>query len=560
MWPRLHFTPLGERPGRSRDRLPLTIWFRDFGHPTLFSVFRVDSELPIAALDANVVIDLAEGKPATTDPLMADWMRSEVRIAITDEVFLELDKKQDAELRARNRRYASGLLRLHADEGTWKPLFATLKASVRNPEKFDADLRHVARAAAGGARWFVTWDDNFRRACATTAKQVADIDVVTPGELLLAIDSLVQDGTYRPTDLSGSSLQFRDIRPGELDDVAREFVNEREGESLARLRKELHRAATGVPKRRLRVLLEDENYLGLLVWQEAEILDITACRVRRGGKAQPTIARQLVGIARTVAVERGLAAVRLSDPHCGEWVRRAAIDECYLAAGPGFTALPVPGMGSRAGLEDRVQSALASLPPDAVPSSLIAIARDCQATVRTEDLFHPWRLVTDEIPTFVLSIEPFWAAELFDADLARGSLFPRRKTLALQREHVYYRSPAAGGGLTAPARLLWYVKGGPTSQRGLRAISTLRDVVVGDPLRLYRRFAHLGAYDQNQVTATSRNQRVMALRFSHTSMLPRAISLDEYRDAMRAAGRGLNLQGPQRLPEHAFASLANLFL
>jgi hypothetical protein len=142
--------------------------------------------------------------------------------------------------------------------------------------------------------------------------------------------------------------------------------------------------------------------------------------------------------------------------------------------------------------------------------------------------------------------------------LAGTTLFPRSTGLALQREHVYYRHPAASAGLRSPARILWYVMSGPTNVSGLRAISTLREVVVGSPDRLYHRFAHLGVYSHSQVRDVSNGGRVMALRFSHTSMLRRPITLDEYRDAMQSQGRGLMLQGPQRLPERMFDRLATL--
>ena len=148
-----------------------------------------------------------------------------------------------------------------------------------------------------------------------------------------------------------------------------------------------------------------------------------------------------------------------------------------------------------------------------------------------------------------MSIEAQWAAELFDTELARGMLFPRQTALSMQRENVYYRSPAASGGLAAPGRIIWYVKASPGSQNGIRAVSTLRDVVVGDPAQLYRRFAHLGTYTNEQVLETARAGAVMALRFSHTSLFPSPVALQRYRHLMSVNGVGLNLQGPQRLPD-----------
>jgi len=547
-----------ERRGRNNEGLPLTIWLRDFGHPTLFSILPDQTARPIAALDVNIVIDLAAGASTTSDRLTAEWMRNAVLLAVTDEVLLEIDTQQDVLLRKRHRRYASGLSKLHADTIRWENLFREMQQQIPNADKFQADLRHAARAAAGGARWFVTRDGRFERACAKIVKAVADVEVVSPGEFLVAVDALVRGDMYRPTDLHGSSLQLRNLEPGEFEAAVQAFVNPREGERFFRLRQMLDRAApAGAPSQNLRVLVDGEHLLGLIASTGTSVVEVPICRVHRG-RAQSTIARQLVAIARAEAADSGALAVRLADAHCGEWVRRAASAEGYVPAGAGFIAIPIAGMGNRADLIARAEAAIEAISGEVVPSEVMQVARSESSTVAAEELFHPWRMTSTKLPTFVLSIEPVWAAELFDIEIARGTLFPRQRGLTLQREHVYYRNPAATGGLTAPARILWYVKGGPAHDRGVRAVSTLRDVVVGDPRRLYRRFAHLGVFDEAQVLARSDGTRVMALCFSHTSMLPRSIPLDEYRAAMRVQGVGLSQHGPQRLPEHVFDHLATL--
>lgn len=201
-------------------------WFRSFGHPTVFSIANDDgSSQPIAALDVNVVIDLAEGDRPTSERLTADWTRSAVRLAITDQVLLEVDDQSDEVLRSRHRRFASSLPRLHADASRWKPLLYEMRAKLANPTKYDDDLHHAAKAAAGGARWLVTRDGEFARTCAKTIKEVADLEVVSPGEFLVAADALIRHDTYRPTDLHGSSVQLRSVRPGEFEAVAQAFVN-----------------------------------------------------------------------------------------------------------------------------------------------------------------------------------------------------------------------------------------------------------------------------------------------------------------------------------------------
>lgn len=47
VWQQLGFLPVHEKPGRSQQRLPLTIWVLDHGHPDLFSEVRPDQELAV---------------------------------------------------------------------------------------------------------------------------------------------------------------------------------------------------------------------------------------------------------------------------------------------------------------------------------------------------------------------------------------------------------------------------------------------------------------------------------------------------------------------------------
>lgn len=364
MWPKLHFTPLAERPGKAR--LPLTTWFRDFGHPTLFTANIGPAELPVAALDANIVIDLADGVPTTSECLRAPWIANAVQLAVTEQVYVEIDRQADGEIRQRHRAAADSHAHLPVDHVTQQTLLEQVHAQIANPRRYDGDLRQAAAAAAAGARWLVTRDGRFERACASTIKVVLDLDVVSPGELLAALDAWVSDDTYRPTDVNGSSVELTRVSSGTVDDLAAAFVNQRSGETTGQLRRRLHRLLADTPGQRLYTLTDGTHALGLIAFEPGEVLTVALCRVYRG-PSQSTIARQLIAIARDEGPRIDSRAVRLQDPNCGDWIRRAAADEGFLPAGPGFTALPISGSGTRKDLIAHLSAAEATLGPDATP-------------------------------------------------------------------------------------------------------------------------------------------------------------------------------------------------
>jgi len=169
------------------------------------------------------------------------------------------------------------------------------------------------------------------------------------------------------------------------------------------------------------------------------------------------------------------------------------------------------------------------------------------------------KITGGELATFMISVHPVWAEQLFDTNLAAATLFGRRLDLGLSREHVYYRGAGWAGGLAHPARILWYVKGGtPGHPVGhLRATSQLAEVVVGRPRTLHQRFARLGVWTEQQVCdAASENNTVMALRFTDTEVFERPLDLTTLNQVYQTAGGTFRApQSPQRVGEHMFCLL-----
>lgn len=179
------------------------------------------------------------------------------------------------------------------------------------------------------------------------------------------------------------------------------------------------------------------------------------------------------------------------------------------------------------------------------------------ATAEAERQLWPIKLL-GAMPTFMLSIHPTYAAQLFETNLAAATLFGRDLGLGLSREHVYYRGCGWRGGLRAPARLLWYVKGTRATGTGyLAAVSTLLEISIGRPRSLHQRFARLGVWSRQEVEAAAGNQaEVMALRFADTELLAHPLELGELRNLYATASLSFQApQSPRAVPEHMFCLL-----
>src|SRR3546814_16184892 len=78
VWQRLGFSPRNERPGRGKGDRVLTLWWRSFGQPDLFSMAGAADDRPVAALATQLLISGADGNPLVTENLLPDWVRPAV--------------------------------------------------------------------------------------------------------------------------------------------------------------------------------------------------------------------------------------------------------------------------------------------------------------------------------------------------------------------------------------------------------------------------------------------------------------------------------------------------
>jgi ribosomal protein S18 acetylase RimI-like enzyme len=538
LWPKLGFSPVSERTGRSRAQHPLTIWQRSHDHVDLFTL--IDERRAIAAIDCNVFKDLTttRSQGRTSRHLRDDWVSELIELRVTEELFHEINRCEDRELRERMQRDASAFGRLPSAKGAWRALVPSVAELA--PSAGEADHRQVARAIAANARYFVTRDGELLKATQSVQERLGML-VTRPEDLILHLDRLRYSGGYEPQALQATSISRIDIDRLEQTDLVAAFLNYGAGERASRLQ-ELLRPALAAPRDHgFHVFCDaDGRLLGVLILAASrEHLEVKLMRVSTGGKLAGAVARQLAFLPRREAAERRLGRVLVTDPAPPEAVSEALRDEFYIQDGKEWAC--------------------------EVRRGLVEVARstddeaDGVAQVADAERRHwPQKLIGGALPTFMLSIHPTYAAQLFESSLAEGTLFGRDLTLGLSREHVYYRGCGWDGGLRVPARLLWYVKGSKQTGDGyLAAASTLLEVTKGRPRSLHQRFARFGVWSRQEVErAAGKKAHVMALRFADTELLERRVELRELREIYASAGLQFEApQSPRRVPEHMFCLL-----
>lgn len=542
VWQALDFRPQASRPGRSKEGHMLDLWVLDFGHPTLFDDF--EDERPAAALDHNVFLDLhmkVEERPQGEEShyLLSDWIGEYVELCVTDEVFMEIRSHDNPAERRLEQQWATQYRNLSSPNDPWRELTDTV-ASIA-PKAGPADHRHVARAAAAGARYLITRDRDLLNA-ADAIRAELDLAVLQPAELIVHLDQMRADDPYQPVALQGTELNQLSPSAGMHEEVLTALLNHGAGEKRAELGS------------CLRPILADRESYDVQVIRAADgrivagfarrvtngDLEIPFIRVAPGQRGLNVIARQLAFSQRKRAADLKLAAARITDPHLPRGIREVLKLEHFEEDEKGWTC--------------RVKTGLLRADEIGVAGPL-----SLEKAVRYEDAFWPAKVIGAEVPTYIVPIKVPFAEALLDAGFSEQSLLPRQLGLGLDREHVYYRSTQNARGISPGARILWYVTGdAPVHPRGsIRAVSQVADVVTGRPKRLHARFKRFGVYSLKQVSAKADgNGEVMALRFTNTEVLERPLSVDDLETIWDGQGdRFYAPQSPTLIHEHMFALL-----
>jgi GNAT superfamily N-acetyltransferase/predicted nucleic acid-binding protein len=511
MWPRLGFAPLHERPGRSKRRLPLNLWFRDHGHPDLFSDVRPGQEM--AVVDHMIVIDSARGflrEGKHSQPLFDAWVGEYVELYVTGETYVEIDRNEDSTVRESTRAAANSLRLLRVSRASWQALLEAVRDAA--PDAGASDHHHLAQAAAGGADYFVTRDDDILKAADQLAQSL-QIQTLRPEALVRRLDRLRVSDRYEPRVIEATAILNRSATEIPEDHLVRAFLNHGGGEKKSRFLDVLRTLLAGPTAHEASIFTdEDGRLLGLLGRTTGvDRIDVSLLRVGTADPLQDVVARQLVYQQRQKAADYGIPQVMLSDPYPSAAVQLALPLEGFVPQGNGWAC----------GVERGVREATSS-----------ELRHGALGAAAVERRRWPVKLVGAEIPVYLVPIKLGWAERLFDTRLAEQTLLPRGSVLGLSREHVYYRSVPNHREIRPGARILWYVSGtGPAQQEShIRATSQVAEVVTGRPRTLHRRFQRLGVYSEKEVIgAAGASGEVMAIRFVDTELLAHPMSLTELR-------------------------------
>ena len=575
LWESLGFTVKGEMLGRGKDNKPLTIWWYDHGHPTLFTAAaeKISTSKVQVVLDANVFYDLSEPPDDENEEslsLLADWLDNDIEFCLTAEIYNEVDRHEDRKERAAKRRDVGKFAVLELKNNVYENCLTQLRP-LFPPDISDSDLsdlRHLAYSIASGARFFITRDDSLLEKEESVYKKHG-LRLLRPSDFIIYQDSLLRETAYQPFRLAGSNIQV-ELVSGAWKDQLDESFRRPTGESRANFNKKIRRVLSQPRSISTRFVSYQGESLGLFSIEEKEEnleIWVPLLRIART-PLEPTLARQIIQYLLEISLGKRRAFTIVSDTNLSEIIADALKEA-------GFIKQNNVWIKANFNIVDSVEniwlklSELCKLSKKGMDYyhrlnqlfELQAMHKDKEALLRFERLLWPCKIIDLEIPSFVVPIKPIWAMDLFHTKLAAQDLFGGNIELLFNVENVYYRSsrPIV---LKAPGRILWYISSGRNEYKGVKAISAcsyIDEVVIDAPKALYSRYKRLGVYKWRDVLRVAGNRidtNIMAFRFSGTEVFHNPIHLDELRSIWKTElNKSFVPRGPSLIPKDFFFQL-----
>ena len=551
MWPKLGFVAIDEKPSRSRNNRRLTTWHLILAQNNQLEIFQAESlnETFDIVIDAQVFFDFFEPDNDKTKPsktLLSDFLIDSVNLLITDELFNEINRQDNSQLRQKSLNRAHNYTRVKPSLHLVEKFGELLKGILpRRTQSQDSDVRQLAKAAASGVGTFVTRD----QALLSKSKDIAELtglEVINPVELILRMHELAEKQTYAADRIAGLGLRWERLKTDDLVSFPFNSFLEQQ-ETKGKFRERLESLLAEPDRFNCELLKANDKIIGIRVLTN-DVKNGLASPLARVARS---VDRSLYGrflIADTIskAVQENLDMVRFEVSAPTPSQIPVLLEFGFIKCTDGFVRFCF----SRCERREEVLSAIAELSPECTSICQVKSNREL------EQCCSPFSLTPASQKYFLIPIRPGYAISLIDTRESGNDLFGGNPDVLLLWENVYYRSATLHRMLKPPGRILWYVS---KDKQQIIAVSRLDEVAIDTSKELLRKFKKFGIlkwHDLYEMCGKDPSKKLMALKFSHTFLFRKPVSLNEVRDVFKMnKTTGPSTQAPSELPPQIFREL-----
>jgi predicted nucleic acid-binding protein len=531
-WPKVGFIAKGEKPGRAINGTTLTIWRYDYGQPSILQYIddlRIKSKTK-AVIDANIFFELNKKNSPFEEVqgLLADWIEEDIELCLTPEIFNEINRNDNKDVREYTRKNAESYYILKSQQDKVSCIYSELRKyyPIQISKSDDSDLRQLAYTINSKISFFVTLDERLLKK-SDQIFQRFNTKIIRPAQFIIQHDSLIRDSEYQPKKLEGSNISYSRCSANQYDlieQVFRDHKNEKKATFLTELSKYLSSPFEydiklieddGTPVAFIVVSQEKDGFINVPLFRVAnnQIGSILAKHIAFNLILQNSNSKRLL--------------INISDPFLSSEVIKGLIRLGFTHSNSTWLKANLCGIFS---IPDLIHE-MKFLSEKYIEHEfffkkmcnflLNSTVENVDEYLKIEKILFPAKLKELQIPCYIVPIKPLWAMNLFDSKLANHDLFGGDPTLLFNIENVYYRvsKPQI---IKAPGRILWYVTRGDGQVPGVMSInacSYINEVDVDKPKILFKKNENLGVYkwqDVYDVAHKNIENNVMAFQFDFT--------------------------------------------
>ncbi|MEO5917088.1 MAG: GNAT family N-acetyltransferase [Luteolibacter sp.] len=526
-WPKWGFIAKGAAIGRGADNADLVIWHLDHNPDDLLSA--LPQRKTLVAIDANVFFDLFWPDRPTrkiSGALLEPWIDDIVELGLTSEIYNDIDRCKDTELRDTSKAKAATYHPIRAAATRIDPVDAELRkfypvTGSLTPQDI-SDIRHVAHAIVAEVRYFVTRDAKLL-AKAPEILDKFDVQLLSPVEFVSRLDSIEREQEYQPQRLGASSIVTKRFEPQEIDRFIESFRHHPH-EKISAFKNLIDSCLLDPKTTSVHIAHVSNADMAVSIAINRQSPHRTLIPLLRLNSLPlaKTVLRHLVMKAIVDAVESDARSIHIGEPHLTRDVTDALVEMGFGLSAGGWVKPVVKGFHELSSARQRLEDVNLTW-----EDSTSHTAIDQLVT-----MIWPGKPATEGVTSYLIPIQAQWAEHFFDTEAA-AQRFPSFSgiddELHLGVEAVYFT--ASNIAIKPPGHLLWYVSSGNErlGTKQVKATSRLREVVRGTPKELFSRFHRLGVYRWKDLTAAAKgnpNARLTALRFSHTENFTHPLDSD----------------------------------
>ena len=508
---------------------------------------KTSSEALDIIIDANIFFDFDEPDIDKTIPskaLLSDFLVGSLELWITDELLNEINRQDDLEKRKKSQNRAQNFLRIESApdlfEGFRKRLEEILPS---NKPSQRSDIRQLAKAAASNVKTFVTTDGDLLK----KSKSICDItglDVVNPTKLIIQLHELSQGQSYAPDRIAGFNLRWDRLTSSDLTNFP--FGSLLSDERRGKFKEKLQSLIARPNRYKCEFLRSEDDVVALRVLTNSSNQMIVSPLARVALSVNSSLfGRFLIADTLSKSVEKNLNMVKFENSDLTPSLIRELLEMGFMECNNGFVRFCFTCCLSR----EEVLSIISKLCPE------VESVYQGMSDLELEQRCSPLVLDSTDQCYFLIPIIPGYATGLIDRHQSSQELFGGDPNVLLRWDNVYYRKVSHHNMLKAPGRILWYAS---RNKKQIIAVSSLDEVTIDMTKELFRKFRRFGVLewrDLYEMCGRDPSKELMALKFSHTFLFRKPVSLDDIRIIYEKNNAGLSLQGPSRVPPEIFHEL-----